>query len=186
MLLWYFLLLSNSSANSNSTLQFSFRHEFGWTIETENWFMGLHGNSWTFIENVERYQQTARNIHVLYRTNIARGILDLHHVNPKSNKQKTNKQTTNIWPGRAKWALGPKSGPTRFLCVEETDHICSFTFSVFIFQIFQRITLLWSCGPPRFKMLPTALACLMNLPLKMAHPDLKCYLRPFLVWWVCP
>ena len=138
--------------------------------------MGLHGNSWTFIENVERYQQTARNIHVLYRTNIARGILDLHHVNPKSNKQ-----TTNIGPGWAKWALGPKSGPTRFFGVEETDQICSFTFSVFIFQIFQRITLLWSCGPPRFKMLPTALACLMNLPLKMAHPDLKCYLRPFLV-----
>ena len=148
--------------------------------------MGLHGNSRTYIENVERYQQTARNIHVLYRTNIARGILDLHYVNPRSNKKQTNKHTnkqTNkgVGTGWAKWALGPKSGPTRFFGEEETDQICSFTFSVFIFQIFQRITLLWSCGPPRFKMLPTALPCLMSLPLKVAHPDLKCYLRPFLV-----
>ena len=146
--------------------------------------MGLHGNSRTYIENVEWYQQTARNIHVLYRTNIARGILNLHYVNPRSNK-KTNKQTnkqTNkgVGTGWTKWALGPKSGPTRFFGVEETDQICSFIFSVFIFQIFQRITLLWSCGPPRFKMLPTALPCLMSLPLKMGHSDLKCYLRPSL------
>ena len=133
--------------------------------------MGLHGNSRTYIENVERYQQTARNIHVLYRTNIARGILDLHYVNPRSNKKQTNKHTnkqTNkgVGTGWAKWALGPKSGPTRFFGVEETDQICSFTFSVFIFQIFQRITLLWSCGPPRLKMLPTAPPCLIVSALK--------------------
>ena len=151
--------------------------------------MGLHGNSRTYIENVERYQQTARNIHVLYWTNIARGILDLHYVNPRSNKKQTNKHTnkqtnkqTNkgVGTGWAKWALGPKSGPTRFFGEKETDQICSFTFSVFIFQIFQRITLLWSCGPPRFKMLPTALPCLMSLPSKVAHPDLKCDLWPSL------
>ena len=29
-------------------------------------------------------------------------------------------------------------------------------------------------------MLPTALPCLMSLPSKVAHPDLKCYLRPSL------
>ena len=81
--------------------------------------MGLHGNSWTFIENVERYQQTARNIHVLYRTNIARGILDLHHVNPRSNKKQTNKHTnkqTNKQRSRnrvGQMGPGPKIWPNQ-------------------------------------------------------------------------
>ena len=109
VILLNFHLLCNCFAHSN--LQPSFRHEFGWTTETENWFMGLHGNSRTYIENVERYQQTARNIHVLYRTNIARGILDLHHVNPRSNKKQTNKQRSRNRVGQM--GPGPKIWPNQ-------------------------------------------------------------------------
>ena len=124
MISWYFFLLSNCFANSNSTLQFSFRHEFGWTIETENWFMGLHGNSWTFIENVERYQQTARNIHVLYRTNIARGILDLHHVNPRSNKKRTNKTNKQSRTRVGQMGPGPKIWPNQiFMCTRNRPNL---------------------------------------------------------------
>ena len=115
--------------------------------------MGLHGNSWTYIENVERYQQTARNIHVLYRTNIARGNLDLHYVNPRSNKQ-TNKQSL----GWAKWALGPKSGPTRFSVKKKQT---------------------------KFVLLPSVFLSFKSFKEShyygaVAHPDLKCYLRPSL------
>ena len=168
MLLWYFLLLSNSSANSNSTLQFSFRHEFGWTIETENWFMGLHGNSWTFIENVERYQQTARNIHVLYRTNIARGILDLHHVNPRSNE--TNKKQTNTHTKKESKPGGP-NGPWAQNLAQPDFSVkkkqTKFVLSHSVFLSFKSFKESHYYGA-------------------VAHPDLKCYLRPFLVWWVCP
>ena len=156
-----FLLLWNCFANSN--LQPSFRNEFGWTIETENWFMGLHGNSWTFIENVERYQQTARNIHVLYRTNIARGILNLHHVNPRSNK--TNKQTTGASePGGPNGPWAQNLAQPDFLVKKKQT---KFVLSPWVFLSFKSFKESHYYGA-------------------VAHPDLKCYLRPFLVWWVCP
>merc|ERR1712037_960632 len=119
-----------------------------------------HGNSWTFIENVERYQQTARNIHVLYRTNIARGILDLHHVNPKSNKQTNNKQTNN-----KRWTPGGPNGPW-------AQNLAQPDFSV------------------KKKQTKSVLSPSVFLSFKsfkeshyygaVAHPDLKCYLRPSL------
>merc|ERR1712083_517674 len=105
--------------------------------------------------------------HVLYRTNIARGILDLHYVNPRSNKKQTNKHTNKQTNKQTKESEpGGPNGPW-------AQNLAQPDFSVKKKQT-------------KFVLSPSVFLSFKSFKEShyygaVAHPDLKCYLRPFLV-----